>query len=224
VAGLWWVAARAGGGLACAPVEARACRSRKPARPASTPHPPRPPPTPRAARFAERRLRRGGRCHESEIWTAFRREHARYRSADVLPDATLRTMVLNWFPEAERTRWVRGGVAGRLGEGSWQEVGGASRRRQRGGGGGGGGGGEAAGRPRARAGPSQRTPRADPAATPSRWWLPPSPPPPLPQRSNGFYKNVSIQAYVDAFTGQTIGSADASRAASPAPGASAEEA
>lgn len=60
------------------------------------------------ARFAERRLQRGGRCHESEIWAAYRREPGAgaRRSKDALPDATLRTMVLNWYPEAERTRWV----------------------------------------------------------------------------------------------------------------------
>jgi len=56
------------------------------------------------SKFAARRLQRGGRCHESEVWAAFRREHARYRSVEVLSDATLRTMVVNWFPEAERTR------------------------------------------------------------------------------------------------------------------------
>ncbi|GBF98356.1 hypothetical protein Rsub_11250 [Raphidocelis subcapitata] len=84
------------------------------------------------SRFADRRLQRGGRCHESEVWTAFRRDHPRYRSRDALPDATLRTMVVNWFPEAERTR-------------------------------------------------------------------------------NGFYKNVSLAPYVDAFTGQQLGSSIGSR-------------
>lgn len=56
------------------------------------------------ARFADRRLRRAGRCHESEVFAAFRREHARYRSPDVVDDATLRTMVANWHPGVDRSK------------------------------------------------------------------------------------------------------------------------
>jgi hypothetical protein len=47
---------------------------------------------------------RKGRCHESEVFAAFRRQHARYRQPDTMPDATLRDMVRNWHPDAERTR------------------------------------------------------------------------------------------------------------------------
>jgi hypothetical protein len=31
------------------------------------------------SRFADQRLQRGGRCHESEVFTAFRRDFAKYR-------------------------------------------------------------------------------------------------------------------------------------------------
>lgn len=57
-----------------------------------------------AAVFANDKLQRSGRCHESEVFNAFRRSHARYRSADVLPDSALRDMVRNWQPGVERTR------------------------------------------------------------------------------------------------------------------------
>lgn len=57
-----------------------------------------------AAGFADKRLQRGGRCHESEIFSAFRRDFARYRSAEALPDTVLRDMVRNWYPDVERTR------------------------------------------------------------------------------------------------------------------------
>eukprot|EP00877_Chromochloris_zofingiensis_P010405 jgi/Chrzof1/5618/Cz16g09050.t1 len=56
------------------------------------------------AGFADKRLQRGGRCHESEIFSAFRRDFARYRSAEALPDTVLRDMVRNWYPDVERTR------------------------------------------------------------------------------------------------------------------------
>lgn len=59
-----------------------------------------------AAAFADRQLQRSGRCHESEVFAAFRRApgNGRYRSPDTLPDSTLRDMVRNWHPGVERTR------------------------------------------------------------------------------------------------------------------------
>lgn len=54
-------------------------------------------------RFANVRLQRAGRCHESEVFAAFRREHSRYRSPEALSDATLRDLVRNWHPGVERT-------------------------------------------------------------------------------------------------------------------------
>jgi hypothetical protein len=36
------------------------------------------------------RLQRAGRCHESEVFKAFRREVAKYRDPEVLPDTILR--------------------------------------------------------------------------------------------------------------------------------------
>jgi hypothetical protein len=38
------------------------------------------------------------------VFNAFRRSSGRYRSAEVLPDSTLRDMVRNWHPGVERTR------------------------------------------------------------------------------------------------------------------------
>lgn len=38
------------------------------------------------------------------MFSAFRRTSGRYRSAEVLPDSTLRDMVRNWHPGVERTR------------------------------------------------------------------------------------------------------------------------
>jgi hypothetical protein len=57
-----------------------------------------------AAGFADARLQRSGRCHESEVFGAFRQRFGKYRSADVMPDSTLRDMVRNWHPGVERTR------------------------------------------------------------------------------------------------------------------------
>lgn len=57
-----------------------------------------------AAAFANNKMQRSGRCHESEVFAAFRRSNGRYRSPDVLPDSTLRDMVRNWHPGVERTR------------------------------------------------------------------------------------------------------------------------
>ncbi|PNW72899.1 hypothetical protein CHLRE_14g610850v5 [Chlamydomonas reinhardtii] len=53
--------------------------------------------------WANGRLVRSGRCHESEIQTAFRKQFPRYRSQDALTDATLRSLVRNWAPEVDRT-------------------------------------------------------------------------------------------------------------------------
>jgi hypothetical protein len=53
--------------------------------------------------FADARLRRAGRCHVTEISSAFRRAHAEYADVDVLSESDLRTMILNWYPNAERT-------------------------------------------------------------------------------------------------------------------------
>lgn len=55
-------------------------------------------------RFADVRLQRAGRCHESEVYAAFRREVARYRRPEALSDAVLRDMVRNWHPDVMRTR------------------------------------------------------------------------------------------------------------------------
>jgi hypothetical protein len=57
-----------------------------------------------AAGFADVRLQRSGRCHESEVFGAFRQRFGKYRSADIMPDSTLRDMVRNWHPGVERTR------------------------------------------------------------------------------------------------------------------------
>ncbi|GAX83120.1 hypothetical protein CEUSTIGMA_g10546.t1 [Chlamydomonas eustigma] len=55
------------------------------------------------ARFADQRLQRGGRCHESEVFNAFRREFAKYRREEVISDEELRSMIRNWHPDVERT-------------------------------------------------------------------------------------------------------------------------
>jgi len=46
-----------------------------------------------AARFAEGRLRRSGRCHESEIRAALKAEVRRFRSPDSLSSAALKDMI-----------------------------------------------------------------------------------------------------------------------------------
>ncbi|GIL79017.1 hypothetical protein Vretimale_75 [Volvox reticuliferus] len=53
--------------------------------------------------FAESRLVRSGRCHESEVAAAFRREFPRYRSREALSDGVLRDLIRNWHPDADRT-------------------------------------------------------------------------------------------------------------------------
>eukprot|EP00892_Ulva_mutabilis_P010735 jgi/Ulvmu1/8033/UM004_0270.1 len=56
------------------------------------------------ARFAERRLQQGGRCHETEIWKAWEAEHPQFRGEDNrIEDKYLRDMVANWYPYAQRT-------------------------------------------------------------------------------------------------------------------------
>ncbi|KXZ51868.1 hypothetical protein GPECTOR_11g304 [Gonium pectorale] len=53
--------------------------------------------------FADARLQRSGRCHESEVVAVFRREVPRYRSPEALSDAVLRDLIRNWHPDASRT-------------------------------------------------------------------------------------------------------------------------
>lgn len=80
-----------------------------------------------AAAWANDNLQKSGQCHQSEIYSSFRKQFARYRSPDALSDAALKDMIRNWHPSASRT-------------------------------------------------------------------------------ANGYYKNISVQAKVDPFTGQTTGS------------------
>lgn len=46
-----------------------------------------------AARFADARLQRSGRCHESEIRAALKGEMRRFRSPDSLSSSALRDMI-----------------------------------------------------------------------------------------------------------------------------------
>lgn len=46
--------------------------------------------------WSSNRLQRKGNCHETEIFEAFRRENARYRSMDTISDEILRDMIRNW--------------------------------------------------------------------------------------------------------------------------------
>ncbi|KAG1665667.1 hypothetical protein FOA52_005457 [Chlamydomonas sp. UWO 241] len=55
------------------------------------------------ARFADARLQRNGRCHESEVFAAFRLQYVKYRGADTISDAVLRDMVRNWHPDVRVT-------------------------------------------------------------------------------------------------------------------------
>ncbi|KAK9815335.1 hypothetical protein WJX72_001923 [[Myrmecia] bisecta] len=55
------------------------------------------------AGFANERLQRTGRCHESEVFKAFRREFAKYRTEEAVSEAILRDLVRNWHPEVDRT-------------------------------------------------------------------------------------------------------------------------
>lgn len=54
--------------------------------------------------FADNNLQATGRCHESEIFWAFRRRFGRYRTQESLQDGKIRDMVKNWNPNAKRTR------------------------------------------------------------------------------------------------------------------------
>ena len=83
-----------------------------------------------AAKFADQRLRRSGRCHESEVRDALQKADRRLRGPNSLSESALRDMIRNWHPAADRT-------------------------------------------------------------------------------ATGYYKNMSLRAQVDPFTGQTIGSEDA---------------
>lgn len=61
-----------------------------------------------AVEFANERLQPRGGCHETEIFSAFRRSNARYRTEEALPDVTLRQFIRRWakqyiYPTAERT-------------------------------------------------------------------------------------------------------------------------
>ncbi|GLI65966.1 hypothetical protein VaNZ11_009650 [Volvox africanus] len=53
--------------------------------------------------FAESRLVRSGRCHESDVAAALRRELPRYRAKEALSDGVLRDLIRNWHPNADRT-------------------------------------------------------------------------------------------------------------------------
>lgn len=64
---------------------------------------PHPPACASSVTFAESRLLRSGRCHESEVMAALRRELPRYRSSEVLPEAVLRDLIRKWHPDADRT-------------------------------------------------------------------------------------------------------------------------
>jgi len=52
--------------------------------------------------FADDALERRGRCHGTEVERAFRRRFGKYTTA-ILSEKDLRTMILNWHPNAERT-------------------------------------------------------------------------------------------------------------------------
>ncbi len=56
-----------------------------------------------AAHFVEERLRRSGRCHESEIRDALAKSDKRFCGPKSLSESTLRDMIRNWHPAADRT-------------------------------------------------------------------------------------------------------------------------
>jgi hypothetical protein len=56
-----------------------------------------------AVSFADARLQRNGRCHETEVFAAFRREVARYRAPEAVSDEQLRGFVRNWAAAATRS-------------------------------------------------------------------------------------------------------------------------
>lgn len=53
--------------------------------------------------FANKRLQRSGRCHESEVYRVFRQTAGRYRTPEGITDLTLRSLVRQWHPDAQRT-------------------------------------------------------------------------------------------------------------------------
>ena len=53
--------------------------------------------------FAEERIVRGGRCHESEVEKAFRSTKGRYRDPGALKPGEVRKFIRNYAPYAERT-------------------------------------------------------------------------------------------------------------------------
>lgn len=53
--------------------------------------------------FARGRLQRSGNLHESEVFEAFRRSVAKYRSSEAMPDERIRDFVRNWAPDVQRT-------------------------------------------------------------------------------------------------------------------------
>lgn len=56
-----------------------------------------------AVGFARERLQRSGNLHESEVFAAFRRSIAKYRSPEAMPDDRIRDFVRNWAPDLQRT-------------------------------------------------------------------------------------------------------------------------
>eukprot|EP00240_Pyramimonas_obovata_P005887 CAMPEP_0118921680 /NCGR_PEP_ID=MMETSP1169-20130426/879_1 /TAXON_ID=36882 /ORGANISM="Pyramimonas obovata, Strain CCMP722" /LENGTH=337 /DNA_ID=CAMNT_0006862443 /DNA_START=168 /DNA_END=1181 /DNA_ORIENTATION=+ len=57
------------------------------------------------ARWADERLERSGRCHFTEVNSAFRSEpgNGRFRTEETLGDTQIRNMIANWAPEATRS-------------------------------------------------------------------------------------------------------------------------
>ena len=55
------------------------------------------------ASFGKGRLQRSGRCHESEIISAFRKSSAKYRTEEQLEDRFIRDMMRNFAPGSSIT-------------------------------------------------------------------------------------------------------------------------
>eukprot|EP00798_Chlamydomonas_sp_ICE-L_P032713 gene32713-3597_t len=53
--------------------------------------------------FGDERLQRAGRCHESEVYKEFRAKYPKFRSEEAISDSTLRDMIRNYHPAAQRT-------------------------------------------------------------------------------------------------------------------------
>lgn len=53
--------------------------------------------------FADAALVPNGRCHETEIFSSFRRRFGKYRKQEQISDARLRQMLKNWWPKVERS-------------------------------------------------------------------------------------------------------------------------